>query len=208
MAAEVSAGNSGAAGGLTRGVRDMKALLKIILLSAAVGQQAHAATSKMPVGTNCSTVLPAAVNELLTSQFPKWRPKQLSDLESYDQKLWLKSHPQSCPGIAEGHYQSGIDLSYAVLLVPKLTPTNGYQLVVVNKKTAQPAHVWKLLDGSDRQPNSGAVVSTVKPGKYSDLERAKSVTIKSDAIDFEWLEQAAVLYYWSSGRYLKLQISD
>jgi hypothetical protein len=186
----------------------MKTLLRTILLSAVVCQQAYAAASKMPVATNCSTVLPAAVNELLTSQFPKWRPKRLSDLESYDQKLWLKSHPENCPGIAEGHYQSGDDLSYAVLLVPKLTPTNGYQLIVLNKKTTQPTYVWKLLDASEGQHNSGAVVSTVKPGKYSDLERAKSVTTMSDAIDFEWLEQAAVLYYWSSGRYLKLQISD
>jgi hypothetical protein len=188
-------------------MRAMTALLRIVLLSTAFGHQAWAATSKMPAATVCSSVLPTAVNELLTSQFPKWRLKQLSDLESYDRQLWLKAHPQECPGVAAGHYQSSDELSYAVLLVPKSNRSNGYQLIVVSKKT-QSSYTWKLLDSSEAQPNSGAVVSKVKPGKYSDPERSKSITTKSDAIDLEWLEQAAVLYYWSSGRYLKLQISD
>lgn len=183
-------------------------LLRIILLTTVLGTQTLAAIFEKSAATDCGTDLPAPVHELLTSEFPEWRPRKLSDLESYDQKLWLKSHPRDCPGIATGHYSSADQLSYAVLLVPKSTSTNGYQLIVVSKNTTQGTYSWKMLDSSKRQADSGNVVSTVKPGKYSDFERGKSVTIKSDGIDLEWLEQAAILYYWSRGRYLKLQISD
>lgn len=186
----------------------MTALVRIILLVAAFGTQTSAAIFEIPAATNCSTVLPTPVHKLLTSQFKEWRPRQLSDLESYDQKLWLKFHPRDCPGVAAGRYQSGDELSYAVLLVSKSTPNNGYKLIVVSKNRAQGTYSWKMLDSATGQVNSGTVVSTVKPGKHTDFERGKSVTIKSDSIDLQWLEQAAVLYYWSGGRYLKLQISD
>jgi hypothetical protein len=186
----------------------MTALLRIIFLSAALGHQASAATLKALISTDCGTVLPAPITELLTSQFPEWRPKQLSDLESDDRQLWLKAHPQECPGIAVGHYQPGDELSYAVFLVPKSDPTNGYQLIVVGKKAAQAAYNWKLLDRAKGQAYSGIVVSTAKPGNYSDFEDTKSVVTKLDGIYLEWIEKGAVLYYWSNGHYLKLRVSD
>ncbi len=134
------------------------ALFRIVLLIAALGTPTSAAIFEMPVATGCGTVLPVPVHELLTSQFPDSRPRKLSDLESYDQKLWLKSHPRDCPGIATGHYQSGDELSYAVLLVPKSTSTNGYQLIVVTKNSAQGAYSWKMLNSAKGQANSGIVV--------------------------------------------------
>jgi hypothetical protein len=95
-----------------------------------------------------------------------------------------------------------------VLLVPKSTPTKACQLIVISKNTTKSTYFSKMLDSSTRQADSGNVVSTVKPGKYTDFERGTSVTIKLDGIDLEWPEQAAILYYWSRNRYLKLQISD
>ena len=52
------------------------------------------------------------------------------------------------------------------------------------------------------------VISRIEAGKYSDFEHTKSVTIMLDAINVEWIEKAAVLYYWTHGRYRTLQTSD
>ena len=47
----------------------------------------------------------------------------------------------------------------------------------------------------------------VAPGTYPDFERTESITVKLDSINVEWIEAAAVLYYWSDGRYRTLQTS-
>lgn len=184
------------------------ALLRIIFLSAALSHQASASALKAPISDDCGTVLPPPIAELLTSQFSGWRPKQLSDLESDDRQLWTRAHPRECPGIAVGRYQPGDELSYAVLLVPKSDSTNGYQLILVSKKSAQAASNWKLLDRAKGQAYSGIVVSTAKPGKYSDFDDTKSVVTKLDGIYLEWMEKGAVVYYWSNGHYVKLRVSD
>src|SRR5258708_4896383 len=64
-------------------------------------------------------VLPSDAKLLLEQRFPNWRPKVLSDLHSYDKKLWLEMHPKECPGVAPGHFEQPDRVAYAVLLIPK-----------------------------------------------------------------------------------------
>jgi hypothetical protein len=52
------------------------------------------------------------------------------------------------------------------------------------------------------------VISIAPPGKYSDFEGVKSVEVKLNGIYVVWLEKGAQLFYWSGGRYHRLQISD
>ena len=51
-------------------------------------------------------------------------------------------------------------------------------------------------------------VPKATPGKYSDLENNKSIQLKLDGIQVEWMEKGAVLYFWSEGRYRKIVVSD
>lgn len=168
------------------------------------------AISSAQVTSSCQeTVVPPPIRELLKSKFSQWRPKQITDMDADDQQLWLTgSNGKDCPGIAIGHFESAKELSYAFLLVPKSEPTGGYKVVVFAKGPTGDAYAWKLLDHADGETYSGLVISKADPGKYSDFERTKSIQNKLDGVYVEWMEKGAVLYYWSAGRYHRLQVSD
>jgi hypothetical protein len=129
-------------------------------------------------------------------------------LEGDDRQLWLKAHPTDCPGIAVGHFESPDQLAYAVLLVPKTKSAGGYKIVVISSPQSGSAYASKLLDQEQGQGSDGLVVSVAAPGQYSDFENTKSAKLRLDSIYVEWIEKAAILYYWSAGRYHKLQTSD
>lgn len=155
------------------------------------------------------SALPTSVRDLLNAKFSEWRPKQVSDMNPDDQQLWLTAvHGKECPGIAIGHFESADELSYAILLVPKSNPSGGHKVVVVSKAAPKSAYTWKLLDHAEGQTYSGLVISKAAPGKYSDLENNKSIQLKLNGIQVEWMEKGAVLYFWSEGRYRKIVVSD
>jgi len=118
------------------------------------------------------------------------------------------ANQKECPGIAVGHFENAEGFSYAILLVPKSEPRGGYKIVVFTKGSTGAAYGWKLLDQAKGQTYSGLVISKAPPGKYSDFENRKTVEIKLDGVYVEWMEKGARLYYWSGGRYRKLQVSD
>jgi hypothetical protein len=155
------------------------------------------------------SALPTSVRDLLNAKFSDWRPKQVSDMNADDQQVWLTAvHGKECPGIAVGHFETADELSYAILLVPKSNPSGGHKVVVVSKGAPKSTYTWKLLDHAEGQTYSGLVISKAAPGKYSDLENNKSIQLKLDGIQVEWLEKGAVLYFWSEGRYRKIVVSD
>lgn len=157
----------------------------------------------------CSaTTLPTAAGELLKAKFPLWRAKQISDLEGDDRQLWLKAHPKDCPSIAAGHFESSDQLAYAVLLVPKAKSSGGYKIVVLSTPQSGNDYSLKVLDQEQGPGSDGLVISTAAPGRYSDFENTKSAKLRLDSIYVEWIEKGAILYYWSAGRYRKLQVSD
>jgi hypothetical protein len=68
----------------------------------------------------------------------------------------------------------------------------------------------KILDHA-KGPRSGAanlVVSRLRPGTYPNFDGTKSLRLKLDTINVEWIEAAAVVYYWASGQYRTLQTAD
>jgi hypothetical protein len=150
--------------------------------------------------------LASAARKLLKTKFPLWQPKQISDLQEYDRQLWIKAHAKECPGIAIGHFESPTKLAYALLLVPERKSTGGYKIVVLNETDS--VYSETTLDQESGQGSDGMVISTAAPGQYSDFENTEQTKIKRDGIYVEWIEKAAVLYYWSAGRYRKLQTSD
>ena len=153
--------------------------------------------------------LPSRAQVRLNRQYGDWRSKLVSDLGPEDKQLWLKAHPRDCPGIAIGRFEKPDELVYAVLLVPKLQSSHGYRTIVLSKVATDDSHVARVLDQSDTQDSdSGMVISTAPRGSYSDFERTTSVQVKLDAVNVEWIEKAAVLYYWAHGKYRTLQTSD
>jgi len=158
---------------------------------------------------SCSeNTLPAPLSALLKSRFAAWRPKQISDLDSYDQQLWRKAHPKQCPGIAVGHFERVDQIAYAILLVPKEKSAGGYKIVVFDPSPSGDGYTSKLLDHAVSEAAPQLVIATVPPGKHSDFEDAKSITTRQDSVLVDWIEGAAVLYYWSGGRYRTLQAAD
>ncbi len=157
----------------------------------------------------CTTThLPTEIQQLLESKYSDWRPKTIADLDKDDRQLWLKANPHGCPGLAIGKFQRQDQMSYAVLLVRRTDPTHGYKLVVISKAVGSDGYSVSALDHADRASYSGLVISKVPPGKYSDFDDAGSIRSKLDAISVEWIEKGAVLYYYSRGKYHKLQTSD
>jgi hypothetical protein len=158
--------------------------------------------------SNRCDLLPAQAKRLLDQRFPGWRPKHLSDLGGYDKKLWLEMHPKECPGIVVGHFEQPDRLAYAILLVLNSGHTASYKIIVLNKGSDE--YVAKLVDHAEGStyPDSGLVISKEPGGTYSDFGGAKSVRMKLDGVNVEWLEKSSVLYYWSHGRYRSIQTSD
>ncbi len=153
--------------------------------------------------------LPVQAQGLIRT-FPGWRIKLVSDLESYDKQLWEKAHPKECPGLAIGHFQTADQTAYALLLIPNKGVNDGFKILVLTKSEKADIYSLKVLDHAEQQPgsSSGLVISKVPPGKYSGFDMTQSVTLKTDGIEAEWLEQSSILYYWKNGRYRKLQTSD
>jgi hypothetical protein len=164
--------------------------------------------SPAPLPGPCDVAgLPVQVRAALKSGFDGWRPRQLADLDADDQKLWLDgSNKQGCPGIAVGHFESAKELSYALLLVPESRSAHGYKVVVLSRQGNGGYLPTSLDQGSEDV--SRLVVLKAEPGKFSDFEETKSIHTKLDSVVLEWMEAAAVLYYWYAGRYERIQISD
>jgi hypothetical protein len=158
----------------------------------------------------CQNVIPPDAQALIASKFPGWRVKLLSDLGADDHQLWTKAKPRECPGIATGHFEDADSLAYAVVLVDKSDANAGYKIVVLSKSAKTEAFAVRILDHAEGARNgaSSLVISKLGPGTYPNFDQTKSLRLKLDSINVEWLEAAAVVYYWSNGRYRTLQTED
>lgn len=152
--------------------------------------------------------LPKPVLGIIAMKFPGWRPKQVADLDSDARQVWQNSHPDECPGIAVGHFESSDRLSYAVLLVSQSDPNGGFKLIAFDKSAATEAYAWKLIDEWNARIYSGAVISKAPPSEYSQAsDPAVSVNTMLDGVYFGLIDKGSILYYSSNGRFQKLILS-
>jgi len=158
-------------------------------------------------GTSCSSIIPKELDQFLAKDFPTFRPKLISDLDRDERRLWSETHGKACPGVAAGQFESADELSYALLLIPQSRPKDGYRLVVVTAG-ADNHFQSETLDSNDTADNSGMVIARVPPGKQSAFEGNKTIRLRLESISVQWLEKAAVLYYWSNGKFRTLNTSD
>lgn len=152
-------------------------------------------------------LLPREVTQVLEHKFPNWRPKRFSDLSSDDQRVWSEYHPRACPGIAVGHFESADRAAYAILLIPKSRDHSGSKIIIVSE--GPQGYAVRLLDqDKGTGPDSGLVISRQPAGAYSNFGDTRTVRLKLDAVEVEWLEKSSTLYYWSHGRYRSMPTSD
>jgi hypothetical protein len=158
----------------------------------------------------CSVAsLPAPVKDLLKKDFPSMRPRQTLDLSADDQKIWMKAHAKECPGISVGHFENEYSVAYAFLLVAKSEPAGGYKFVVFTKTTNGDTYSSKLLNQVDTNIDStGLTISKVLPGKHSNYQKTKTINATLDTILLQWLDSAADLFYWSGGKYQRLNVIE
>src|SRR5438445_12432863 len=63
--------------------------------------------------------LPQEIQTKLEKNYPDWQPERLENLYEDDRRFWTNAHPNDCPGIAIGHFESKTELSYGLLLISK-----------------------------------------------------------------------------------------
>jgi hypothetical protein len=122
-------------------------------------------------------------------------------------ELWEKSqNGKDCPGIAIGHFENKLSVSYVLSLVPKNGENLGFRLIAFNP-IQNGNYVDKIVEKSN-EPSNPQIVYKVPPGSYSDAEETTSVLLLNDGFQMEEMEKGALLYYWKGGRFHHLIVSE
>lgn len=168
------------------------------------------ASAVQPLASCSEAVLPAPINEALKVNFGGWRPLRLSDLDGDDPNIWQQEHPKACPGIAPGHFESQNSVSYAFLLVPAAQRggVGPWQIVIFGRGSSATPSAWKRLERCEGKDCFAPVIYAAPPGKYVGFDETKSVHLKLDGIGVEFIQKASYIFYWSEGRYHKIDTSD
>lgn len=184
-------------------------LLALVLLLAGLGTQA------MPVDPCDISSLPREVQTKLAADYPDWQPEKLENLDHYSRAYWTKAHGKECPGIAIGHFESKTDLSYALLLVPRVSQKQlGFQIIVLSRTLPSALFVSHSVFRRNAGALSGRsdlAISKVPPGQYAgyaESDEFPKVSIHLDGLLYEAIGQASNLYYWENGQYKDLPLSD
>jgi len=158
------------------------------------------------------SVLPQEIQTKLEKNYPDWQPEKLENLDKEDRGLWVKAHPNDCPGIAIGHFESKTEFAYALLLVSKPDRKRPGLRILVFSRTGPSApfvsHLISKYDTGDFYEGSDQVIATVPAGHYEEAIGPRKVQIELEGIWYEVMEKGAILYYWKNSRYQRLVTSD
>jgi len=175
--------------GKPRCLRASACLAVLVLLGAVAFARSH--------DELCADLLPSDTRDTLRTQFPDLYPQRVSDLSSEYQEAWLKEHPQECPGVAVGHFQSLSKMSYAVLLVGSKGSLSGSKLVVM---TQGPNGAWKVTKLSEE-------TMAYHYEAVSKLSKTKSAGTL-DRIRFKEFDGGASVYSFAGGRFHKTAVKE
>jgi hypothetical protein len=158
------------------------------------------------------SILPREIQTKLEKNYPDWQPEKLKNLYEDDRHFWTEAHPNDCPGIAIGHFESKTEFSYALLLVSKPERKRpGLRILVFSRLGPSAEYILRVIsryDTGDFYEGSDQVIATVPAGHYEEAQGPKRVDVDLDGISYEVMEKGAILYYWRNGRYHELVTSD
>ena len=159
-----------------------------------------------------ASVLPTEIQIKLEKNYPDWQAERIENLYEDDRQFWIKAHPNDCPGIAIGHFESKAELSYALLLISKPDrKRSGLRILTFSRtspSTSYVAHLVSKWDTGSFYEGSDQVIASVPAGHYEEAMGPKKVQTDLDGIWYEVMEKGAILYYWKDGRYYELVTSD
>ena len=174
---------------------NMRRLILSAIL-AAIGTQITTAQAQ----SGCT--LPNGLSPLIATKYSNAHVVSLSDLNEDDQKLFLKEHGSSCPGLTRVDFFGDGKPTLALVLLPANGPQKA-KLVVAHQVQSQ----WQtiLLDTAD---TTVPVVWSEKPGRYDDVYGNKTLNASRPVVVLCAYESWAILYGWTGSRVEKIWILD
>jgi hypothetical protein len=157
--------------------------------------------------------LPSEIQVKLEKNYPDWQPEKLENLDTEDRPYWTEAHPNDCPGVAVGHFESKDELSYALLLVSKPDRKRpGLRIIVYSRSAPSAPYIGRLIIKWDTgvllSQDSDQVIATVPAGHYEEAIGPKKIDTTLDGILYESMGKGAILYHWKNGRYHELVTSE
>ena len=135
---------------------------------------------------------------------PGWRIETIADLVPDDQKLWAQYHKGRCPGLARVALDTGGKISFALALLGNRGGKASEQLIVLKPAGTD----FKTFVLQPPFEGGRSVVWRAAPGKSSDMDTGRALTIPHDSIVFEEMESASQQFYFQRGKFHMLQTSD
>jgi hypothetical protein len=143
----------------------------------------------------------AEVKAALDSQWQGWAITKLSDLTPEDQKLWVKTHHNECPGMSSGHLTSKSIQDTAITL--KRADQQAILLF-----TPAPDGKGKLQILNKPYTGCCSVISILPQGSYRSATSPDTVRTSLDSVIVEMTGAASQLIYFRAGAFHRLQLSD
>jgi len=147
--------------------------------------------------------LPPDLRMELATHYPSAAVVTLSDLGNDDRSLFLKEHPNACPGLAAVDFYGDGKPTLALALLVRRGSVENADLLVAH----QTAEGWKLklLDAAK---SSVPVVWSQPGGRYNDVYRNKTLHATRPVIVFCGYYSWAIVYSWTGTRIDKVWIMD
>lgn len=148
--------------------------------------------------------LPQGIHDYLQRNFGEWKIVTSEDLLPDHKPVFLKRHPNKCPGFTSGKYKCSDRPLFAVVIISNEKPRRSKLLVFEKVQGSYQATPLGGLPNVVITP----VVLTMPPDTYLSWRREKEIKAKYPVIFYVHYEASAQMYYWSEGKWHKLQISD
>ena len=145
------------------------------------------------------TTLPLPVQSVLQKKYSDWRILNLNDLKEYQDEKEKQVQRKTCPGIAVGHFQNKLTLSYGLILISQRPNISSYQFIVIgpNSKGLYQDH---LLEKIDYPPNP-QIIYTVPPHTFYNFQKETSVTSPFECLQSEEFKHGEAIFCWIAGKF-------
>jgi hypothetical protein len=140
------------------------------------------------------------------SEFGSWKIQSPDNLGQFALEGWKSYKPARCPGIAVGRFLNQMEMSYAVLLVPKAVASRGHRFVLFSKKAGEKDYSVTVLDQSNDE--TPAFLYIRKESTKDSFSRIGRDTYKPEATDCILfvasggsVEGGTEVYFWTRGHF-------